>query len=217
MFSSFPRPPFSDMLDVLGLQSYLLGMLKLRWKGDCKKAFQFSIICNCRMDMNAYIGEVIGYQNAGQSEHAVEKIKEIQQFVNVEALELFPIDAKRLSEENAAAMRAEASNELIALIRKNDENWDAMLGLADIFMAEGKWQPALLVMQQVVEAECLSCSKNLELKMKWGTILYFNGYVPLANQIFREYAIGGYTASAHEYYCGIAANILYELGPGIYI
>ena len=57
-----------------------------------------------------------------------------------------------------------------------------------------------------------ACSKNLELRMKWGTILFFNGYVPLANQIFKEYAIKDFEAAAHEYYCGIAANIFYELG-----
>lgn len=209
VFSSFTEKwvSTSDMLDVIGLQSYLRGMLQLRWKGDCKKAFQFSIICNCRLDMDAYVGEVVGYQNSGNSSTAVEKIKEIQKFVNVEALQLFPIDAKRLD-----GNMNEASNELIALIRKNGENWDAILALADIYMTQGKWQPALLLMQQVLEAECKSCSKNLELKMKWGTILYFNGYIPLANQVFKEYAIGDYNASEHEFYCGIAANILYELG-----
>eukprot|EP01084_Bolivina_argentea_P253245 425328_1 len=48
--------------------------------------------------------------------------------------------------------------------------------------------------------------------MKWGTILFFNGYLPLANQIFKDYATKDFEASAHQYYCGIAANILYELG-----
>ena len=210
VFSTFPKPMTDDVLDALCLENYLLGMFKLKWKGDCKKAFRFSIICNCRGNMNSYIGEVIGFQNAGMSDIAVQKIEEIQKFVSVAALELFPIDAKRMSDDEKSV--SDAENSLIEMIKKNNANYDAILALADLYISQGKWQPALSLMQQPVEADCSACSKNLELRMKWGTILFFNGYVPLANQIFSKYATKDFEASAHEYYCGIAANISYELG-----
>ena len=210
VFSTFPKPLTDDILDALCLENYLLGMFKLKWKGDCKKAFRFAIICNCRGNMNSYIGEVIGFQNAGMSDIAVQKIEEIQKFVSVAALELFPIDAKRMSEDEKSQQEAEEN--LIQLISKNDTNYDALLALSDLYLSQGKWQSALSLMQQPIEADCITCSKNLELRMKWGTILFFNGYVPLANQIFREYATKDFEAAAHEYYCGIAANIFYELG-----
>jgi len=37
--------------------------------------------------------------------------------------------------------------------------------------------------------------------------------VPLASQIFKEYATKDFNSEQHELYCGIAATILYELGP----
>merc|ERR1712154_742952 len=162
VFSTFQRPLFDDILEALCLESYLLGMFKLRWKGDCKKAFRFSIICNCRGNMKSYIGEVIGFQNAGMSDIAVQKIQEIQKFVSVEALELFPIDAKRMNDDEKSI--EDASNSLIQLISKNNANYDAILALSDIYISRGKWQSALLFMQQVIEADTLSCNKNLELK-----------------------------------------------------
>eukprot|EP01084_Bolivina_argentea_P186062 320767_1 len=212
VFSSFERPLFDDILDALSFENYLLGMFKLRWKGDCKNAFRFSIICNCRLNMNSYIGEVIGFQNAGSSDIAVEKIKEIQKFVNVSALELMPIDAKRMNIEDDFKNCIDAQQDLINLISKNPSNYDAILALSDIYISFGKWQSALLLMQQVIEFDCKSCNKNLELRMKWATTLYFNGYLPLANQIFKEYATKDFEASSHEYYCGLAANCFYELG-----
>merc|ERR1719334_1249081 len=44
-------------------------------------------------------------------------------------------------------------------------------------------------------------------------MLFFCGYAPLASQIFKEYATKDFNSEQHELYCGIAATILYELGP----
>ena len=198
------------MLDALCFETYLLGMFKLRWKGDCKKAFRFSITCNCVANMDSYIGEVLGYANSGSSDIAVAKIEEIKTFVQVKSLQMLPIDAKRTSEDEKD--QTDAMNGLIAIIEEDPKAYDAMLSLADYYLSLGKWQSALLLMQQCVEKETLLCSKNLELRMKWATILYFNGYMRLAHEIFSDYALGTLQADAHEYYCGIAANILYETG-----
>ena len=56
-------------------------------------------------------------------------------------------------------------------------------------------------------------NKNMELRMKWGVILYFNGYLPLAMQIFREYVMKDMKSTvSHEYYCGLACCLFFELG-----
>ena len=83
VFATFPKPTTDEVLDALCLENYLLGMFRLRWKGDCRKAFASSIIYNCRGYMNCHIGEVIGFQSAGMSDIAVQKIKEIEKFIDV--------------------------------------------------------------------------------------------------------------------------------------
>ena len=64
-------------------------MFRLRWKGDCRRAFAASIICNCNGYMNSHLGEVIGFQSAGMSDIAVQKIEEIQKFVITAPVTLF--------------------------------------------------------------------------------------------------------------------------------
>jgi len=214
MFSSFPKPLTDDLLDALCYENYLLGMFKLKWKADCKKQFKYVITCNCRGNMNAYIGEVIGFQNAGMADIAVQKIESIQRFVNVEALELFPIDAKRMSQDESGEDMKQAEQQLISIIQKKNRAWDAYLALADLYISTGKWQSAMLLMQQPIENEPVACSNNFELRLKWATILFFNNYLPAAMKVFNEYTSKDLESSAHEYYCAIAANVYFELDQG---
>ena len=171
VFSSFARPPLEPVREGVPLQHHL------------PLPLQHGLVHR----------RGGGLPERGQRRDGdMERVEAIQQFVSVAVLELFPIDAKRMAGDDM-------TDTLVALIKANPANYDALLALADTFLSSKcAWQPALTTMQQVVHAETLRCS----LKLKWGVALFFCGYVPLESQIFK-----------HEYYCGVAANILYELGP----